>query len=82
MDWGLGVCGTTPKARRITASAVPGCPVNLDSRQRRTFTMRKFFLALFVIALIIVAIETFRPQPPFPKVDTSYFAAVAASLLR
>ncbi|WP_290585365.1 hypothetical protein [Alicyclobacillus sp.] len=43
--------------------------------------MRRFFLALFVIALVIEAIETFRPQPPFPKVDTSFVTAQAANLL-
>ncbi|MCL6636383.1 MAG: hypothetical protein K6T26_00425 [Alicyclobacillus sp.] len=37
--------------------------------------MRKFFLVLFVICLVIVAFETFRPQPPFPKVNTSFAGA-------
>ncbi|MDQ0190592.1 hypothetical protein JI721_02830 [Alicyclobacillus cycloheptanicus] len=31
--------------------------------------MRRFFLIVFVIALIIVGIETFKPQAPFPSVD-------------
>jgi len=31
--------------------------------------MRKFWMFIFVIALIIVAFETFRPQPAFPGAD-------------
>ncbi|WDL98054.1 hypothetical protein [Alicyclobacillus sp. ALC3] len=30
--------------------------------------MRRLFLILFVISLVIVGIETFRPQAPFPNV--------------
>ncbi|MBX5435675.1 MAG: hypothetical protein IRZ33_00490 [Alicyclobacillaceae bacterium] len=41
--------------------------------------MKKFTMILFIIALIIVAIETFRPQPPFPAEGTS-FAVPAAGV--
>lgn len=34
--------------------------------------MRRLTMILFVIALIIVAFETFKPQPPFPSSNTSY----------
>lgn len=34
--------------------------------------MRRLTMIVFVIALIIVAFETFRPQPPFPSGNTSY----------
>jgi hypothetical protein len=36
--------------------------------------MRRFFLVLFVIVLIIVAFFTFRQQPPFPRVAGTYVA--------
>lgn len=32
--------------------------------------MRRFILILFVIALVIVGIETFRPQAPFPSISS------------
>jgi hypothetical protein len=37
--------------------------------------MRRFTLILFVIALIIVAYETFKPQAPFPTPSPTSFAA-------
>ncbi|MCL6548236.1 MAG: hypothetical protein K6T30_04925 [Alicyclobacillus sp.] len=38
--------------------------------------MKKFIMILFIVALVIVAYETFRPQPPFPSDGTS--AAISA----
>lgn len=34
--------------------------------------MRRITMIVFVIALIIIAFETFQPQPSFPSSNTSY----------
>ncbi|MCF8566062.1 hypothetical protein LLE49_15155 [Alicyclobacillus tolerans] len=34
--------------------------------------MRRLTMIVFVIALVIVAYETFLPTPPFPSTNTSF----------
>lgn len=41
--------------------------------------MRRFFEILFVIAIVIVAYETFKPQAPFPQNATTADFGVAVS---
>lgn len=33
--------------------------------------MRTFFLIFFVVSLVVVAFETFRPQPKLPALNTT-----------
>ncbi|MCY0887540.1 MAG: hypothetical protein OWQ59_03690 [Alicyclobacillaceae bacterium] len=43
--------------------------------------MRRFFEILFVIAIIIVGIETFRPQAPYPyNASNGYVAGVVSTV--
>ncbi|WP_255524614.1 hypothetical protein [Alicyclobacillus sp. SO9] len=42
--------------------------------------MRRYFLILMVIALVIVAYETFKPQPAFPSANAASAAAVTTTI--
>lgn len=43
--------------------------------------MRRLTMIVFVIALIIVAFETFKPQPSFPSSNTSYVTGAVQSVV-
>lgn len=43
--------------------------------------MRKFTWVLFVVVLVIVAIATFRPQPPFPSTDNGFITGIMQTFL-
>lgn len=43
--------------------------------------MRKFIWVLMVVALVVVAFETFRREAPFPSTDTSYVTGMVQTLL-
>jgi len=44
--------------------------------------MRRFTEILFVVVLIVIAYETFKPQAPFPPAHASQVSAPIVSLLQ
>ncbi|MCL6452230.1 MAG: hypothetical protein K6T78_01240 [Alicyclobacillus sp.] len=43
--------------------------------------MRKFMWVVFVVAVVVVAFETFRPQAPFPSTDMGYWTSALQTFL-